>query len=83
MRKAVCGIFLGWKKNWLAFFMSGILALIVRIPLLLRRRENCRFAFAPYLSTGVLLMALWGDMLLKIGGLHKKCAGSSDSSAFS
>lgn len=63
---AVCGIFLGWRLNLLAFVLavlsSGAYCLIRVLAGRLNMREQ--FAFGPFLCLGVTLVSVNGSELL-------------------
>lgn len=58
---AVSGLMLGWRKNILAFFMGGILALAA---FFFRKADSRRFPFGPYLAAGIFISILWGGKLI-------------------
>ena len=63
---AFTGILLGWQKNILAFFLACVLVathFIIHKNYFLRSK---RFAFAPYLSIGILLSWFLGDHILQL-----------------
>ena len=62
---AASGMLLGWKKNILAFLISGCCLLIHKIwrPTLFYKGK--RIALGPYLSIGILVSFVAGDFLVE------------------
>ena len=63
---AFTGILLGWQRNILAFFLACVLVathFIIHKNCFLRSK---RFAFAPYLSIGILLSWFLGNQILQL-----------------
>lgn len=65
---AASGMLLGWKKNILAFLISGCCILIHKIwrPALFYKGK--RIALGPYLSIGILVSFIAGDFLVECYG---------------
>lgn len=63
---AVCGLFLGWKLILLGFFFGCITAALWGTFLILKKKASKKSAisFGPFLATGFILSALFGNQLL-------------------
>lgn len=59
---AACGLILGWQKIILAFLLGCIIGSIIHLIRMKRSGEGHVLAMGPYLSIGIALAALWGDM---------------------
>ena len=58
---ASAGLLLGWQKIIVAFFLGCIIAAVIH-PIRMKVSSAERvLAMGPYLSIGILLLALWGD----------------------
>lgn len=62
---AVSGLMLGWKCNILALAIGCIVGSIIHIFRMKISKEDHVLALGPYLSFGIMIAALWGDMLLQ------------------
>lgn len=61
---AAAGLFLGWKRVILAFFIGVVLGAIIH-PLMMKIKHKERMlAFGPYLSAGIFIACLWGDKII-------------------
>ena len=60
---AASGILLGWKKNLLAFYIAGICVLINTMVNYRAYKPGKKIALGPYLSIGILVSFLFGDMI--------------------
>ena len=63
---AFTGILLGWQRNILAFFLACVLVVshfMMNKNYFLRSKK---FAFAPYLSMGILLSWFLGNQILQL-----------------
>lgn len=56
-----CGLILGWKLILLAFFLGCIIGSVVHIIRMSVKKAGRMLAMGPYLSSGILLAALWGN----------------------
>lgn len=56
-----CGLILGWKLILLAFFLGCIIGSVVHIIRMSVKKAGRMLAMGPYLSAGILLVALWGN----------------------
>ncbi len=63
---AVTGILLGWQRNILAFFVACILVAVHYIKNKNYFLRTKKFAFAPYLSIGILLSWFLGNHILQL-----------------
>lgn len=61
---AVCGLFLGWKLVVLAFFIGCLAASIVHLFLMAAKKADRSLSFGPYLSAGIFLALLWGNLII-------------------
>lgn len=61
---AACGLLIGWKLIILAFLIGCILGSVVHIIRMKVSGEGHVLAMGPYLSIGVLIAALWGNIFL-------------------
>ncbi len=61
---ATCGLLLGWKLNIVAFIIGCILGSLIHILRMKISKEDHVLAMGPYLSMGVMISALWGDMII-------------------
>lgn len=59
---AACGLILGWQKIILAFVLGCILGSVIHSVRMKLQGAERMLAMGPYLSAGVLLAALWGDV---------------------
>lgn len=62
---AVCGLLLGWKLIIAAFLAGCILGSLIHLVRMKLSGENHLLALGPYLSAGVMLMAMWGEEFLQ------------------
>lgn len=62
---AVSGLMLGWKCNILALAFGCIIGSVVHLIRMKISKEDHVLALGPYLSVGIMIAALWGDMLLQ------------------
>ena len=61
---AVCGLFLGWKLVILGFFLGCIAATVIHLILMAFKKAERALAFGPYLSIGIFLALLWGNLFI-------------------
>jgi leader peptidase (prepilin peptidase)/N-methyltransferase len=61
---AVCGLFLGWKLVVLAFFIGCLAASIIHLFLMAAKKADRSLSFGPYLSAGIFLALLWGNLII-------------------
>lgn len=62
---AAAGLLLGWEKILLACFIGCAAASVIH---LIRMKAGCAgrvFALGPYLAFGIMISALWGDVLMR------------------
>ncbi len=62
---AACGLFLGWKLIILSFFIGCIVGSVIHVIRMKVSKEGHVLAMGPYLSIGVGLAALWGNLFLE------------------
>lgn len=62
---AVSGLMLGWKCNILALAFGCIIGSVIHLIRMKISKEDHVLALGPYLSVGIMIAALWGDMLLQ------------------
>lgn len=62
---AACGLILGWQKIILAFLLGCIIGSVIHLIRMKRSGEGHVLAMGPYLSIGIALAALWGDMWIR------------------
>lgn len=61
---AACGLLLGWKLIILAFLIGCVVGSAVHLIRMKVSGEDHVLAMGPYLSVGVMVAALWGNMFL-------------------
>lgn len=63
---AAAGLFLGWKLILLSLILASILGSLISIGLLVSKKANRKsmIPFGPFLSLGILISALYGDLLI-------------------
>lgn len=61
---AATGLLLGWKKNLFAFVLGCILGSVIHIVRMKVSKEGHQLAMGPYLSAGVAIATLWGDVFV-------------------
>lgn len=61
---AAAGLFLGWKKIILAFFIACVVGTVIHLILMKVQGKGRQLAMGPYLSLGILLSALWGERMI-------------------
>ncbi|MCD8011049.1 MAG: A24 family peptidase [Lachnospiraceae bacterium] len=61
---AVGGLLVGWRLCVLAFWIGGLLAVLLNVPHLGKARAGHMVAFGPYLAAGFLAVFLWGREIL-------------------
>lgn len=59
---AACGLILGWQKILLAFLLGCILGSVIHLIRMKAFHADHTLALGPYLSAGILLTALYGDL---------------------
>ena len=59
---AACGLILGWQRIILAFLLGCIIGSVIHLIRMKRSGEGHVLAMGPYLSIGIALAALWGDL---------------------
>ncbi len=62
---AACGLLLGWKLNLLGFFLGCLLGSVIHITRMKVSGEDHVLAMGPYLSMGVMISALWGEIIIE------------------
>ena len=62
---AVSGLLLGWKCNILAFFIACLLGSVIHTIRMKISKTDHVLAFGPYLSAGLFLSLLFGEVWLK------------------
>lgn len=62
---AVSGLMLGWKCNILALAIGCIVGSVIHIIRMKVSKEDHVLALGPYLSVGIMIATLWGEMLLQ------------------
>ena len=62
---AAAGLLLGWKKIVLAFVIGCIVGSVIHLVRMKVSNAGKVLALGPYLSLGILLAALWGDMMIE------------------
>lgn len=60
----MAGVFLGWQKAVLIFFIAPFFGLIYSIGVILFKKSHV-IPYLPYLSLGTLVVFLWGDKILR------------------
>ncbi len=65
---AILGFLLGWKKGFLALYISFVLGGITGFFLILfgRKKLKSKIAFGPFLVVGAFLMLFFGEGILRI-----------------
>ncbi|MEE1085682.1 MAG: A24 family peptidase [Schaedlerella sp.] len=63
---AACGLFIGYKLIWVAFFFGCILGLVIHSIRMKIKDADRVLAMGPYLSAGVLIAVLWGNDFLSL-----------------
>lgn len=61
---AAGGLLVGWRRCVLAFWIGGVLAVLLNAPYLGKEKSGHTVAFGPYLAAGFFLIFLWGDEML-------------------
>jgi leader peptidase (prepilin peptidase)/N-methyltransferase len=61
---AVCGLILGWKLCIAAFFIGCVAGSVIHLIRMAVKGAGSRLALGPYLSAGVFLAAMWGNLLI-------------------
>ena len=61
---AACGLLLGWRLNILGFILGCIIGSAIHIFRMKISKEDHVLAMGPYLSTGVMISALWGEKII-------------------
>ncbi len=62
---AAAGLFLGWKNCILAFVIGCITGSIIHLIRMKISKQDHVLAFGPYLSFGIFVASLWGDVIVK------------------
>lgn len=62
---AVCGLVLGWKLTVLSFFVGCILGSVIHVIRMKAFGADRVLAMGPYLSLGVMISVLYGELLLQ------------------
>ncbi len=60
---AAAGLFLGWKNVILAFVIGCVLGSIIHLVRMRISKADHVLAFGPYLSVGIFIASLWGEMI--------------------
>lgn len=60
---AAAGLLLGWQNIIVALFVGCVLGSIIHIILMVAFNKGRKLAFGPYLSLGIFIAMLYGDML--------------------
>ena len=63
---AAAGLFLGWKSCILAFVIGCILGSVIHLIRMKVSKQDHVLAFGPYLSVGILIASLWGDIIIRV-----------------
>ncbi len=61
---AAAGLFIGWKGILLAFVIGCVLGAVIHVIRMKFFKAGRMLAFGPYLSGGILIAALWTDVIL-------------------
>lgn len=61
---AVAGLMLGWKEIVLAFILGCILGSVIHVARMRISKAEHTLAFGPYLSLGILITVLCGQLIL-------------------
>ena len=70
---AAAGLLLGWKKIILALLLGCVIGSVIHIARMKISKADRVLAMGPYLSIGIMIAALWGDMMINwYTGLFKK-----------
>ncbi len=62
---AASGLFLGWKNCILAFVIGCILGSVIHLIRMNISKQDHVLAFGPYLSVGIFIASLWGDVIVR------------------
>lgn len=62
---AVCGLLVGWRFIWIAFFAGCVLGFVIHSIRMKVCGADKALAMGPYLSAGVLIAVLWGKHFLE------------------
>lgn len=63
---AVCGLYLGWQRILLAFFLGCLLGSVIHLLRMKLSDKEHILAFGPYLSLGVFIALVWGNTLIDL-----------------
>lgn len=59
---AVAGLCLGWKNSLLALTVGCVLGSVIQCIIIAVTKNKTKFAMGPYLSAGIFIAMLWGDV---------------------
>ncbi len=62
---AAAGLFLGWKNIILAFVIGCILGSAMHLVRMRVSKQDHVLAFGPYLSVGIFIASLWGEIIVR------------------
>lgn len=62
---AAAGLLLGWKQIILAFWLGCIIGSAIHLCLMKFAGRGRKLPFGPYLSAGMIIAMLWGDILVQ------------------
>lgn len=69
---ALVGLILGLDKVFLAIIIASVLAVVVGIVQLGRKKQSEAFPFGPYLCLGTILLMIWEEQIMT---LYLRCLG--------
>ena len=61
---AASGLLLGWQYNLLAFILGCIIGSVIHVIRMKISNEDRVLAFGPYLSAGIIITMLYGELIL-------------------
>jgi leader peptidase (prepilin peptidase)/N-methyltransferase len=61
---AMIGVFLGWEKVLLTFFISPFFGAFIGLYLRIRHEKE-RVPYGPYLAMGALISLFYGDLIIR------------------
>ena len=62
---AAAGLFLGWENCILAMVIGCIVGSVIHLMRMKISKKESVLAFGPYLSIGIFIAMLYGDMIIK------------------
>lgn len=60
---AAAGLLLGWEKIFLALFIGSVAGSVIHLIRMKADGAGRIFALGPYLALGIMISALWGDLI--------------------